>query len=205
MFKNLLKKTVALAAHKSAKIYLGIVCFFESIFFPIPPDVMIVPMTIAKSNEWIKIASTATITSVIGGCAGYAIGSFFYKEIGIPIFEFYGFDGFVAFKDQISIGKGFWAWVVLLAIAGFTPVPFKLLTISSGFIHFNFFVFIFVSALTRGCRFFILAGVIRFFGKKIVPYIEKRSIKILIIMSILLLIGFAIAYLIYQNYEHFIK
>ena len=88
MFKNLLIKTVALASHKSAKIYLATVCFFESIFFPIPPDVMIIPMTIAKTQEWVKIASTATISSVIGGCAGYAIGSFFYKEIGIPIFEF---------------------------------------------------------------------------------------------------------------------
>tara|TARA_B110000285_G_scaffold56167_2_gene63908 strand:- start:1607 stop:2221 length:615 start_codon:yes stop_codon:yes gene_type:complete len=204
MFKNLLKKTVELASHKSAKIYLAIVCFFESIFFPIPPDVMIIPMTIAKNKEWIKIATTATISSVIGGCAGYVIGSFFYKEIGIPIFEFYGFEGFLAFKDQLSIGKGFWAWLILLTIAGFTPVPFKLLTISSGFISFNFFVFIVVSVLTRGSRFFILAGVIRFFGKKIIPYIEKRSLKILIILSCLLLIGFYIAYLIYKNYESFI-
>jgi membrane protein YqaA with SNARE-associated domain len=204
MFKNLLKKTIELASHKSAKIYLAIVCFFESIFFPIPPDVMIIPMTIAKTQEWVKIASTATVSSVIGGCAGYAIGSFFYKEIGIPIFEFYGFEGFLAFKDQLSIGKGFWAWLILLTIAGFTPVPFKLLTISSGFIGFNFFVFIFVSALTRGSRFFILAGIIRFFGKKIIPYIEKRSLKILIILSCLLLIGFYIAYLIYKNYESFI-
>ena len=204
MFKNLLKKTVKLASHKSAKIYLAIVCFFESIFFPIPPDVMIIPMTIAKNKEWIKIATTATISSVIGGCAGYVIGSFFYKEIGIPIFEFYGFEGFLAFKDQLSIGKGFWAWLILLTIAGFTPVPFKLLTISSGFISFNFFVFFVVSALTRGSRFFILAGVIRFFGKKIIPYIEKRSLKILIILSCLLLIGFYIAYLIYKNYESFI-
>jgi membrane protein YqaA with SNARE-associated domain len=204
MFKNLLKKTVELASHKSAKIYLAIVCFFESIFFPIPPDVMIIPMTIAKNKEWIKIATTATISSVIGGCAGYVIGSFFYKEIGIPIFEFYGFEGFLAFKDQLSIGKGFWAWLILLTIAGFTPVPFKLLTISSGFISFNFFVFIVVSALTRGSRLFILAGVIRFFGKKIIPYIEKRSLKILIILSCLLLIGFYIAYLIYKNYESFI-
>lgn len=204
MFKNLLKKTVTLASHKSAKIYLAIVCFFESIFFPIPPDVMIIPMTIAKTKEWIKIASTATISSVIGGCAGYAVGSFFYKEIGIPIFEFYGFDGFLAFKDQLSIGKGFWAWLILLTIAGFTPVPFKLLTISSGFIGFNFFIFIIVSTLTRGSRFFILAGVIRFFGKKIVPYIEKRSLKILIILSCLLLIGFYLAFLIYKNYENFL-
>ena len=205
MFKNLLKKTVALAAHKSARTYLAFVCFIESIFFPIPPDVMIVPMTIARNKDWIKIATTASIASVVGGCAGYAIGHFFYKEVGIPIFEFYGFEGFTAFKEQVSIGKGYWAWVVLLVIAGFTPVPFKLLTISSGFIHFNFLVFIVVASLTRGSRFFILAGLIRFFGHRIIPYIEKRSMKVLVVLTILLLLGFFVAYLIYNNYQYFIS
>ena len=205
MLKNLLKKTVALAAHKSARTYLAFVCFIESIFFPIPPDVMIVPMTIARNKDWIKIATTASIASVVGGCAGYAIGHFFYQEVGIPIFEFYGFEGFTAFKEQVSIGKGYWAWVVLLVIAGFTPVPFKLLTISSGFIHFNFLVFIVVASLTRGSRFFILAGLIRFFGHRIVPYIEKRSMKVLVVLTILLLLGFFVAYLIYNNYQYFIS
>ena len=205
MLKNLLKKTVALAAHKSARTYLAFVCFIESIFFPIPPDVMIVPMTIARSKDWIKIATTASIASVVGGCAGYAIGHFFYKEVGIPIFEFYGFEGFTAFKEQVSIGKGYWAWVVLLVIAGFTPVPFKLLTISSGFINFNFLVFIVVASLTRGSRFFILAGLIRFFGHRIIPYIEKRSMKVLVVLTILLLLGFFVAYLIYNNYQYFIS
>ena len=205
MFKNLLKKTVALAAHKSARTYLALVCFIESIFFPIPPDVMIVPMTIARSKDWIKIATTASIASVVGGCAGYAIGHFFYKEVGIPIFEFYGFEGFTAFKEQVSIGKGYWAWIVLLVIAGFTPVPFKLLTISSGFINFNFLVFIVVASLTRGSRFFILAGLIRFFGHRIIPYIEKRSMKVLVVLTILLLLGFFVAYLIYNNYQYFIS
>ena len=205
MFKNLLKKTVALAAHKSARTYLALVCFIESIFFPIPPDVMIVPMTIARNKDWIKIATTASIASVVGGCAGYAIGHFFYKEVGIPIFEFYGFEGFTAFKEQVSIGKGYWAWVVLLVIAGFTPVPFKLLTISSGFINFNFLVFIVVASLTRGSRFFILAGLIRFFGHRIIPYIEKRSMKVLVVLTILLLLGFFVAYLIYNNYQYFIS
>ena len=205
MFKNLLKKTVALAAHKSARTYLAFVCFIESIFFPIPPDVMIVPMTIARSKDWIKIATTASIASVVGGCAGYAIGHFFYKEVGIPIFEFYGFEGFTAFKEQVSIGKGYWAWIVLLVIAGFTPVPFKLLTISSGFINFNFLIFIVVASLTRGSRFFILAGLIRFFGHRIIPYIEKRSMKVLIVLTILLLLGFFVAYLIYNNYQYFIS
>ena len=205
MFKNLLKKTVALAAHKSARTYLAFVCFIESIFFPIPPDVMIVPMTIARNKDWIKIATTASIASVVGGCAGYAIGHFFYKEVGIPIFEFYGFEGFTAFKEQVSIGKGYWAWIVLLVIAGFTPVPFKLLTISSGFINFNFLVFIVVASLTRGSRFFILAGLIRFFGHRIIPYIEKRSMKVLVVLTILLLLGFFVAYLIYNNYQYFIS
>ena len=205
MLKNLLKKTVALAAHKSARTYLAFVCFIESIFFPIPPDVMIVPMTIARNKDWIKIATTASIASVVGGCAGYAIGHFFYQEVGIPIFEFYGFEGFTAFKEQVSIGKGYWAWVVLLVIAGFTPVPFKLLTISSGFIHFNFLVFIVVASLTRGSRFFILAGLIRFFGHRIIHYIEKRSMKVLVVLTILLLLGFFVAYLIYNNYQYFIS
>ena len=203
MFKDLLNKTIALAAHKSAKFFLSFICIIESIFFPIPPDVMIIPMTLAQKKRWIQIATIATISSVIGGIIGYAIGFFFYKEVGVHIFEFYGFEGFKSFKEQIAIGKGFWAWIILLAIAGFTPVPFKLLTISSGLIHFNFIVFILVAAITRGSRFFILAGLLSFFGHKILPYIKKFSGKILIVITFLLLLGFYIAYLIYNNYEKF--
>jgi len=203
MFKDLLNKTIALAAHKSARFFLSFICIIESIFFPIPPDVMIIPMTLAQKKRWIQIATIATISSVIGGIIGYAIGFFFYKEVGIHIFEFYGFEGFKSFKEQIAIGKGFWAWIILLAIAGFTPVPFKLLTISSGLIHFNFIVFILVAAITRGSRFFILAGLLSFFGHKILPYIKKFSGKILIVITFLLLLGFYIAYLIYNNYEKF--
>lgn len=203
MFKDLLNKTIALAAHKSAKFFLSFICIIESIFFPIPPDVMIIPMTLAQKKKWIQIATIATISSVFGGIIGYAIGFFFYKEVGIHIFEFYGFEGFKSFKEQIAIGKGFWAWIILLAIAGFTPVPFKLLTISSGLIHFNFLIFILVAAITRGSRFFILAGLLSFFGHKILPYIKKFSGKILIVITFLLLLGFYIAYLIYNNYEKF--
>ena len=205
MFKDLFKKTVALAAHKSAKFFLSFICIIESIFFPIPPDVMIIPMTLAQKRRWVQIATIATLSSVIGGVIGYAIGYFFYKEVGIHIFEFYGFEGFKSFKEQIQIGKGFWAWIVLLTIAGFTPVPFKLLPIASGLIHFNFFVFILVATLTRGCRFFSLSGLISLFVHKILPYIEKFSGNIMIIILSLLIIGFYIAYSIYNNYEIFIK
>jgi membrane protein YqaA with SNARE-associated domain len=205
MFKNLFNKTVALAAHKSARFFLSFICIIESIFFPIPPDVMIIPMTLAKKKKWLQIATIATVSSVVGGIIGYAIGFFFYNEIGIHIFEFYGFEGFNNFRDQVSVGRGFWAWIILLAIAGFTPVPFKLLTISSGLIHFNFFIFIIVATLTRGSRFFILSGLLSLFGHKILPYFEKFSGKILIILTFLLLLGFYIAYLIYNNYETFFQ
>ena len=94
MFKDLFNKTVALAAHKSARFFLSFVCIIESIFFPIPPDVMIIPMTLAQKNRWLQIATIATVSSVVGGIIGYAIGYYFYKEVGVHIFEFYGFEGF---------------------------------------------------------------------------------------------------------------
>ena len=120
-------------------------------------------------------------------------------------FEVYGCEGLTRIKDQVSLGKGFYAWIVLLVIAGFTPVPFKLLTISSGFIHFNFIIFILVASITRGSRFFLLAGLINIFGKKIVPLLEKGSSKIMLILIILLMMGFYVGYLIYNNYELFLS
>ena len=188
MFKDLFKKTVSLAGHKSAKFFLSFVCVIESIFFPIPPDVMIIPMTIAKRVEWALIASIASLSSVVGGCIGYAIGYFFYKEIGVHIFEFYGFEGFTSFKDQVSLGKGFYAWIVLLVIAGFTPVPFKLLTITSGFVHFNFLYFVIVSLLTRGSRFFIIAFLLGNFGAAMKKIIEKKLVPVSILVSIIIIV-----------------
>jgi membrane protein YqaA with SNARE-associated domain len=106
MLKNLLKKTVALAAHKSARTYLALVCFIESIFFPIPPDVMIVPMTIARSKDWIKIATTASIASVVGGCAGYAIGHFFIKKWEFQFLNFMALKDLPLSKNKFLLAKG---------------------------------------------------------------------------------------------------
>ena len=139
MFKELYFKTINLAGHKNSKIFLGIMSFIESFVFPIPPDVLIIPMTIAKKQDWIKIALIATIGSVLGACLGYFIGYVFFNEIGIKIFEFYGVENLSFLKDKMSSEGGIVAWVTLLAIAGFSPIPFKLLTITSGFVHFNFF------------------------------------------------------------------
>ena len=160
MFKELYQKSIKLAGHKKSKFFLSFFSFIESFIFPIPPDVFIIPMTIAKRKEWYKIALIATISSVLGACLGYFIGYVFFNEIGIKIFEFYGHEYSNDFKEKFTSGGGFFAWLGILITAGFTPLPFKLLTISSGIIHFNLISFIFICVVTRGLRFFLVAYLI---------------------------------------------
>jgi len=202
MFKELYEKTIKLAGHKSSKIFLSIMSFIESFIFPIPPDVLIIPMTLAKKKEWIKIASIATIGSVLGACLGYFIGYVFFNEIGIKIFELYGFDNTSFLKDKISSEGGVIAWMTLLAIAGFSPIPFKLLTITSGFVHFNLLYFIIVSLITRGLRFFLIAFLIGNFGSAMKKIIDKKLLKFSIFAAIFLII---FAYLIYIFLVNFIS
>ena len=202
MFKELYSKSIRLAGHKNSKIFLGFFSFIESFIFPIPPDVLIIPMTIAKRQEWIRIALIATIGSVLGACLGYFIGYVFFNEIGIRIFELYGVDNTSFLKDKVSSEGGVIAWITLLAIAGFTPVPFKLLTITSGFVHFNIIYFILISIITRGSRFFIIAFLIGNFGKTMKKIIEKKLLKVSIIVSILIII---FAYLVYKFLVNFVS
>ena len=200
MFKELYLKSIKLAGHKKSKFFLGFISFIESFIFPIPPDVLIIPMTIAKRQEWIKIALIATIGSVIGACFGYFIGYVFFNEIGIKIFEFYGVDPSF-WKNKVSSEGGIIAWITLLAIAGFSPVPFKLLTISSGFIHFNLIYFIIIALLTRGSRFFLVAFLIGNFGPAMKLLIEKKLFKVSIIVSAILII---FAFFIYKFLNNFL-
>ncbi len=202
MFKSLYNKTIKLAGHKKSKSILGFVSFIESFIFPIPPDVLIIPITIAKREEWIRIALIATIGSILGACLGYFIGYVFFNEIGIKIFEIYGVDNASFLKDKMASEGGVFAWMTLLAIAGFSPVPFKLLTIMSGFVHFNIFYFIIVSLLTRGSRFFIIAFLIGNFGPAMKKIIEKKLLKVSIILSILIII---FAYLVYKFLVNFMS
>ena len=195
MLKNLYNKSINLAGHKKSKSFLGFISFIESFIFPIPPDVLIIPMTIAKKKEWFRIALIATIFSVLGACLGYLIGFIFFNEIGVRIFELYGVDDTSFLKDKVSSEGGVIAWITLLAIAGFTPVPFKLLTITSGFVNFNIFYFVIISAITRGSRFFIIAFLVGNFGSTVKKIIEKRMLSVSIILSIILI---CIAYLIYN-------
>ena len=200
MFKALYLKSIDLAGHKNSKFFLGFISFIESFIFPIPPDVIIIPMTIAKRKQWIKIALIATIGSVLGACLGYFIGYVFFNEIGIKIFEFYGVDPSF-WKNKVSSEGGVFAWITLLALAGFSPVPFKLLTISSGFVHFNLAYFIIVSLLTRGSRFFLIAFLIGNFGPTMKLLIEKKLLKLSIIVSIIVII---FAFFIYKFLNNFL-
>ena len=202
MFKELYNKTIKLAGNKRSKSILGFISFIESFIFPIPPDVLIIPMTIARKHEWIKIALIATIGSILGACLGYFIGYVFFNEIGLRIFDIYGVDDTSFLKDKVSSEGGVIAWITLLAIAGFSPVPFKLLTITSGFINFNILYFIIISLVTRGSRFFLIAFLVGNFGPTMKKIIEKKLIKFSITISVILII---FAYLIYKFLNNFIN
>ena len=190
MIKKLYDKCVVWAGHKYAKPILAIEAFIESSFFPIPPDVMIIPMVISKQKEFIRIALIATIFSVLGALFGYYIG-YSLNETAIKIFEFYGYEYSDKFKENFTTGGGFFAWLGILVTAGFTPLPFKLLTISSGIIHFNLISFILICVATRGLRFFLVAYLTYKFGQKIGPFLDKQGTKwsIIIVLIIILIVA----------------
>ena len=195
MIKKLYDKCVSWAGYKYAKLLLAIEAFIESSFFPVPPDVMIIPMVVAKKNEFIRIALIATVFSVLGALFGYYIG-YSLNEIAEKIFEIYGYEYSDTFKEKFSSGGGFTTWLGILFTAGFTPIPFKLLTISSGIIHFNLISFIFICIVTRGLRFFLVAYLSYKFGDKIGPFLDKQGTKwSIIITSTILLLGIGVYYL----------
>ena len=198
MFQTLYKKCLELAAHKSSNFYLGLVSFIESSFFPIPPDAMIIPMVIAKKKEYLKIFLIASIFSVLGGIFGYLIGYLFF-DLAMYVIEFYGYQDKVEnLKLSMSEGSGFLAWLSILFLAGFTPLPYKAFTISSGLIAFNLPVFIIVSLISRSLRFFIVAYLSYKFGELFTEYMEKHGSKWFTIIGIIIVIIFIIIYLFFK-------
>jgi membrane protein YqaA with SNARE-associated domain len=193
MIKKLYDKCIAWAGYKYAKQILAFEAFIESSFFPIPPDVMIIPMVISKKNEFIKIALIATIFSVLGGLFGYYIG-YALNDFATKIFEIYGYEYSETLKEKFATGGGFFAWLGILFTAGFTPLPFKLLTISSGIIHFNLITFIFICIFTRGLRFFLVAYLAYKFGDKIGPFLEKKGATWSIIIALSIILVASIVY-----------
>tara|TARA_B100000965_G_scaffold341124_1_gene309749 strand:- start:1634 stop:2230 length:597 start_codon:yes stop_codon:yes gene_type:complete len=194
MLKKFYDNCVKMAGHKNSKPFLAFFSFIESSFFPIPPDVMIIPMTVARKNDYLKIFLTATIFSVLGALFGYFIGYVFFNEVGVKIFELYGYEDPNFLKEKFSTKGGFVSWLGILFTAGFTPLPFKLLTISSGFIHFNIFFFIIICTITRGLRFFLIAFLTYKYGEKFGPFLEKKGAKWSIIIAALILVLVLIVY-----------
>ena len=200
MFKSLYKKCLDLAGHQSSKYYLAIVSFIESSFFPIPPDVMVIPMVISKKNDFIKIFLITTIFSVLGGMFGYLIGAFFF-EFGAHIMSFYGYeDKLSKIKENLVNSDGFYAWLGVLFLAGFTPLPYKVFTIASGLIGFNFLIFVLISLISRGLRFFIVSYLSYKFGDLFNEYMDKHGSKWFTIIGILIVIISLIIYLIFKSH-----
>ncbi len=198
MFQTLYKKCLELAAHKSSNFYLGFVSFIESSFFPIPPDAMIIPMVIAKKKQYIKIFLIASIFSVLGGVFGYLIG-YLFIDLAMYLIEFYGYqDKVESLKLSMSQGSGFLTWLSILFLAGFTPLPYKAFTIASGLIAFNLPIFIIVSLISRGLRFFIVAYLSHKFGDLFTVYMEKHGSKWFTIIGFIIVIIFIIIYLFFK-------
>ena len=196
MFQTLYKKCLNLAAHKSSNFYLGLVSFIESSFFPIPPDAMIIPMVIAKKKEFIKIFLIASIFSVLGGILGYLIG-YLFSDLAMYVIEFYNYEDKVKnLKLSMSEGSGFIAWLSILFLAGFTPLPYKAFTIASGLIAFNLPVFIIVSLISRSLRFFIVAFLSYKFGELFTEYMNKHGSKWFTAIGIFIVIIFVFVYLV---------
>ena len=196
MFNQLYQKSLKLASHKSSKIFLAIVSFVESSFFPIPPDVMIVPMVIAKKNDYLKIFIIATLFSTLGGVLGYFIGSYFL-DFGMSVVGFYGYeDKVLNLKDSLTKGTGLYIWLATLFLAGFTPLPFKVFTITSGMIGFNLFIFFFICLISRGLRFFIVSYFSFKFGDTFNKFMNTKAAIWFTILGIVIVIIFAVVYFI---------
>ncbi len=184
--KRLYQWMIDAAAKKNALWILGIVSFIESSFFPIPPDIMLIPMVVSQPKKAWKIAGIATFASVVGGYFGYAIGYYGYDVIAKPLLSFYGYlEQFENFKQYYN---EYGAWIVFAA--GITPFPYKVITIASGVVAMNLVTFGVASVVARGLRFFMVAGLLYFFGESIKKFIEKHFNLLSILFFILLFGGF---------------
>ena len=186
MNKNLYNKTMALAGHPQAIFLLGAVSFIEASFFPIPPDVMLIPMVLMNPSRAWLFALVATAFSVLGGIFGYIIGTFSYEHIAEPLLYSLGKEAqMVDFSNKYN-EIGFWAVIT----AGISPIPYKVVTIMSGATNLNFAVFLGASMASRGVRFFVVAGLLHFYGHEIRDFIERYLNWVFMLFVILLVVGF---------------
>ena len=192
MFRALYDWTFRLANHRHAMRSLAVVSFAESSFFPIPPDVMVVPMVLARREQAWLIATVCTISSVAGGALGYAIGYFLYDSLGQWLINLYGMQ-----KGAAEFRAWYAEWgAAIILIKGLTPIPYKVVTIASGFAAFNFPLFMITSIITRGARFFILAWLLQRFGEPVQKFIEKRINLVGTLLLVVIVGGFVLASMI---------
>ena len=200
MFTHLYNKCLKLAAHKNSNYFLGAISFIESSFFPIPPDVMIAPMAVAKKKDFLKIFLIATVFSVLGGILGYVIGAFFF-DFAMNIVEFYNYEKKILdVKNALSQGEGFYTWLAILFLAGFTPLPYKVFTIASGLISFNLVIFILISFMSRGLRFFLVSYLSSKFGDAFTAYMHQHGQRWFTILGIIIIFIAVIAYALIKFY-----
>jgi membrane protein YqaA with SNARE-associated domain len=182
---RLYSRTLAIAAHRHAMAAMALISFAESSFLPLPPDVLLIPMTLAQPRRAWLIATVCTISSVLGGYVGYAIGFFLFDTIGLRVLDFYHLmDKYEAFKAAFA---QWGAWIII--IKGMTPIPFKLVTIASGAAQFNLSTFTLASLVSRGLRFFVLAALLWRYGEPIRDFIERRLMLVTSLVAALLVGG----------------
>ena len=197
MFKRFYDKSIELASNKRSNLYLAIVSFIESSFFPIPPDVMVVPMVLAKKDSFIRIFLIATIFSVLGGIFGYLIG-YLFIDLAMYLIEFYNYENKVLkLKMDLSQGSGMVIWLGTLFLAGFTPLPYKVFTITSGLIAFDILAFVIISLISRGLRFFLVSILTAKFGEKFVKLIEQKGVMLSSIIGISIICILALFYFVF--------
>jgi membrane protein YqaA with SNARE-associated domain len=186
MLRRLYDRVLALAGSPRAGLWLAVVSFVESSFFPIPPDALLVPMVLARPDRAWRLAFVCTVASVAGGALGYLIGYALFDVLAAPILRAYHYqDAFAAFQAKYAQ----WGlWVIL--IKGLTPIPYKIVTIASGAARFNFAVFMLASAATRGVRFFVVAALLRRYGETMRAFIEKRLTLVTTAFALALVAGF---------------
>jgi membrane protein YqaA with SNARE-associated domain len=188
MLRRLYDWTMGLAAHHHALYWLAALTFAESSFFPIPPEAMLIPMVLARPDQAWRIVATCTIASVLGGVAGYGIGALAYEGVGKPIIEFYGAGG--KFETFQGWYREWGAWIV--AAGGFTPIPYKVVTIASGVADLDLVTFTIASVLSRGARFLIVAALLWRFGDPIRNFVEARLALLATVFFVMLFLGFAV-------------
>ena len=189
MFKRLYHWTLSLAESPHATWALAIVAFAESSFFPIPPDVILVPMALAKPRRALFYAAICTVASVLGGILGYAIGSILFESVGKWLIGLYGYADRV---ESLRLFYAEWGWAFIL-VKGLTPIPFKLVTIVSGLLGYNFWLFVLLCCITRGARFFLLAGLLNWFGEPIKAALERHFAIFLGLILVAIVGGFWLA------------